>query len=199
MLLLLFTLLLFCLSYCHCNCCAVMRSKVGVSQSSNCWLQYSTGFPRFVSPYDNWCLCHHMITGLTCLVAWLSSPLTYTCTHTHTHTHTHTQRLIHRHASFFFIPLASQLINDESPTCRQMVAEAMKTLVGRVRVSFLRWNCPHVCVVGVWILSCVPPYSLTLLRGMILRAWLNCGSVMIRYAFLLFVPVSKNTAINNFW
>ena len=129
-------------------------------------------------------VCHHTITRLTCFVPWQSPPLPHACT---------TQRLIHRHASYFFVPLASQLISDESPTCRQMVAEAVKTLIGRVRFSLslslsLSRVCVCVCVracvcVCGYLHSCAPPYSLTLLSGMILRAWLNCGSYMIRWVF----------------
>ncbi|XP_065909347.1 small subunit processome component 20 homolog isoform X2 [Dysidea avara] len=38
-------------------------------------------------------------------------------------------------ATYFFIPLASRLINDDSPTCRSMVAEATKVLITNVNAE----------------------------------------------------------------
>eukprot|EP00731_Ephydatia_muelleri_P001007 Em0001g1007a len=42
------------------------------------------------------------------------------------------EKVLNRDASFFFVPLVSQLVNDESSTCRQMIAEAIKTLLQKV-------------------------------------------------------------------
>jgi U3 small nucleolar RNA-associated protein 20 len=41
-------------------------------------------------------------------------------------------RLLHKQATFFFIPLSSQLVNDSSPVCKEMVAVAMKKLLERL-------------------------------------------------------------------
>ena len=45
------------------------------------------------------------------------------------------QKVLNKDASFFFVPLVSQLVNDESSTCRQMIAEAIKTLLQKVHTS----------------------------------------------------------------
>ena len=64
-----------------------------------------------------------------------------------THTHTHSsivpaltaysllsfQKLLHRNAGYLFVPLATQMVNDNSPLCRQMAAESIKTLLQQVR------------------------------------------------------------------
>jgi hypothetical protein len=43
--------------------------------------------------------------------------------------------LIHRYATFFFIPLSSQLANDDSPTCKRMIAEVLSSLFKRLNSS----------------------------------------------------------------
>ena len=45
------------------------------------------------------------------------------------------QGLLNRHATFFFVPLCCQLINDESATCKKMIAETLKILLRRVSFS----------------------------------------------------------------
>ena len=42
------------------------------------------------------------------------------------------QRLIHLNAGYLFVPLATQMMNDSSPYCRQMAAESIKALLQRV-------------------------------------------------------------------
>ena len=42
------------------------------------------------------------------------------------------QVTLHKLAAFFFVPLTSRLINDDAPTCRSMVAEALKVLITHV-------------------------------------------------------------------
>ena len=56
-----------------------------------------------------------------------------TSTHTPPH-HLYEQLLVHRYASFFFIPLSSQLANDDSPTCKRMIAETISFLFRRVSI-----------------------------------------------------------------
>ena len=47
------------------------------------------------------------------------------------------QRLVNRHATFFFIPLCCQLINEESVTCKRMIAETLKLILTRVSIALL--------------------------------------------------------------
>ena len=42
------------------------------------------------------------------------------------------QSFLNRHSAYFFVPLSLQLLNEESPICRQMVAAAIKVLLRRV-------------------------------------------------------------------
>ena len=42
------------------------------------------------------------------------------------------QKLLKQQSNYFFVPLASQLINDDSPLCRKMIAEILKTLMKKV-------------------------------------------------------------------
>ena len=57
------------------------------------------------------------------------------------HTCTLYQMTLHKLAAFFFVPLASRLVNDDAPTCRSMVAEALKVLI--IHVS------TNICIVGI--------------------------------------------------
>lgn len=45
------------------------------------------------------------------------------------------QTTLHKLAAFFFVPLASRLVNDDAPTCRSMVAEALKVLIIHVSTN----------------------------------------------------------------
>lgn len=42
------------------------------------------------------------------------------------------QKLLHDFAAFFFVPLASQIVNDDSAKCRKQAALAMKHLISKV-------------------------------------------------------------------
>ena len=50
------------------------------------------------------------------------------------------QKLLHHSAGYLFVPLATQLVNDTSPLCRQMVAEAIKALLKKVRGNNNYWH-----------------------------------------------------------
>ena len=62
--------------------------------------------------------------------------------------------MLQKQASFFFVPLCSQLVNDPSPGCREVVAVTLKTLLGQVReralavmsVSVCGWEGVTICV-----------------------------------------------------
>ena len=43
------------------------------------------------------------------------------------------QKLLLEYATFFFVPLASRLLNDESTKCRKLAALAVKSLLSKVR------------------------------------------------------------------
>ena len=45
-----------------------------------------------------------------------------------------TQKVLLSNTMYFFVPLASQLINEESPLCRQMIAEVIRTLLKKVLI-----------------------------------------------------------------
>ena len=45
------------------------------------------------------------------------------------------QRLLNNHATFFFVPLCCQLINEESKNVKEMIGETLKTLISRVSHS----------------------------------------------------------------
>ena len=42
------------------------------------------------------------------------------------------QKILEEYDGFFFIPLASRLINDESTRCKKLVAVAIKSLLAKV-------------------------------------------------------------------
>lgn len=58
------------------------------------------------------------------------------------------ESLLNKHATYFFVPLATQLINDESPTCREMVAMVIKTLLKRVDTSNTN---DIVAIIETWV------------------------------------------------
>lgn len=59
------------------------------------------------------------------------------------------QKLLNRHASYFFIPLAAQLVNEDAPICRKMIAEAVKILLRKVCKKYFskdfQNSCGQVC------------------------------------------------------
>lgn len=40
-----------------------------------------------------------------------------------------------KYAGFFFVPLTSRLVNDDSAGCRKLTALAIKSLVEKVRIN----------------------------------------------------------------
>ena len=62
------------------------------------------------------------------------------------------QRLLNNHATFFFVPLCCQLVNDESKTVREMIGETLKTLLSRV--SFSVTHNGHQNVYNIICTSC---------------------------------------------
>ena len=52
----------------------------------------------------------------------------------HNYTLLNTQKVLLGNTMYFFVPLSSQLINEESPLCRQMIAEVIRTLLKKVLI-----------------------------------------------------------------
>lgn len=44
-------------------------------------------------------------------------------------------KLLTQYASFFFVPLVSRLLNDDSANCRKLAALAIKSLLNKVSIS----------------------------------------------------------------
>lgn len=57
------------------------------------------------------------------------------------------QVTLHKLAAFFFVPLASRLVNDDAPTCRTMVAEALKVLIIHVSTD-IHYNVAYSTMIG---------------------------------------------------
>lgn len=51
--------------------------------------------------------------------------------------HFSSQDLLFNYAGFFFIPLTSRLVNDDSAGCRKLTALAIKSLLEKVQTFFL--------------------------------------------------------------
>lgn len=79
------------------------------------------------------------------------------------------QSILNRHSAYFFVPLSLRLLNEESPTCRQMVATAIKALLQKVKGSW--------CVVNVLLYVYLIFFFCSLIRngGMRLHWLLRLG------------------------